>query len=103
MGLQGGCPSYLSVTHGWLEGGRKGLLGMQLGGKLFFFFQLITKNLLGGDGVSFRDLRGNNTAVLFALWLGLHQLNAEFLLVEVLERELMLKILTHTREIQTCY
>lgn len=78
----------------------KSLLSTQLGGEVFF--QLITKNLLGGDGVSFRDLRGNNTAELFAPWLGLNQLNAEFLLGEVLERELVLKILTHTREVQTC-
>lgn len=67
----------------------------QLGG---FVSQVVTKNTLGGHWVSLETLRCSSTGKLVELWLGLNQQSLEFMLVEVFKRELMLKILIHTRE-----
>lgn len=67
----------------------------QLGGSVS---QVVTKNSLGGHGISLETLRGSSTSKLFEVWLGLNQQRSEFMVVEVFKRELMLKILIHTQE-----
>lgn len=60
--------------------------------------QVVTKNSLGGHGVSLETVKSRSTGKLFDVWLGLNQQSSEFMVVEAFKRELTLKILIHAQE-----